>query len=106
MIPICTTIENIIHPAQLREDEYVESDGLVYRSKCRTPRQKRIEVMGRNIEPRSPPWSRTRFSALSRSKGMKMRHNHAREGAATLAAPLSYPPIENTIKEKSILKGV
>ena len=52
MIPICTTIENIIHPAQLREDEYVESDGLVYCSKCRTPRQKRIEVMGRNIEPR------------------------------------------------------
>ena len=42
MIPICTTIENIIHPAQLREDEYVESDGLVCCSKCRTPRQKRI----------------------------------------------------------------
>ena len=52
MIPVCTTIENIIHPAQLREDEYVESDGLVYCSKCRTPRQKRIEVMGRTIEPR------------------------------------------------------
>ena len=52
MIPICTTIENIIHPAQLREDEYVESDGLVHCSKCRTPRQKRIAVMGRTIEPR------------------------------------------------------
>ena len=52
MIPVCTTIENIIHPAQLREDEYVESDGLVYCGKCRTPRQKRIEVMGRTIEPR------------------------------------------------------
>ena len=52
MIPICTTIEDIIHPAQLREDEYVESDGLVYCSKCQTPRQKRIAVMGRTIEPR------------------------------------------------------
>ena len=52
MIPVCTTIENIIHPVQLREDEYVESDGLVYCSKCRTPRQKRIAVMGRTIEPR------------------------------------------------------
>ena len=52
MIPICTTIEDIIRPAQLREDEYVESDGLVYCSKCWTPRQKRIEVMGRTIEPR------------------------------------------------------
>ena len=52
MIPICTTIEDIIRPAQLREDEYVESDGLVYCSKCRTPRQKRIAVMGRSIEPR------------------------------------------------------
>ena len=52
MIPVCTTIENIIHPAQLREDEYAASDGLVYCSKCRTPRQKRIEVMGKTIEPR------------------------------------------------------
>ena len=52
MIPICTETEEIIHPAELRADEYVGNNGLIYCSKCRTPRQKRIEVMGRTIEPR------------------------------------------------------
>ena len=35
-----------------------------------------------------------------------MQRNHTQEGAATLAAPLSYPPNLNTMKEKSISKGV
>ena len=52
MIPICTEIENLIHPVQLREDEYINESGLICCSKCRTPRQKRIEITGRTIEPR------------------------------------------------------
>ena len=52
MIPICTEIEKLIHPEQFREDEYLNDEGLICCSKCRTPRQKRIEVMGRTIEPR------------------------------------------------------
>ncbi len=52
MIPICTEIEDLIHPAQLREDEYMDESGLIYCSKCRTPRQKRIEAAGKRIEPR------------------------------------------------------
>ena len=52
MIPICTETEEIIHPAELRSDEYIVNDGLIYCSKCHTPRQKRIEVSGKTIEPR------------------------------------------------------
>ena len=52
MIPICTEIEGLIHPEELRSDEYIVNDGLIYCSKCHTPRQKRIEVAGRTIEPR------------------------------------------------------
>ena len=52
MIPISTEIEGFIHPMQLREDEFLCEDGLIYCSKCLTPRQKRIEVTGRTIEPR------------------------------------------------------
>ena len=52
MIPICTEIERIIHPVQLREDEYLSEDGLICCRKCNTPRQKRIEINGRTIEPR------------------------------------------------------
>ena len=52
MIPISMDMENLIHPVQLREDEYLSEDGLIYCSKCRTPRQKRIEVAGKRIEPR------------------------------------------------------
>ena len=52
MIPICTETEEIIHPAELRADEYVGNNGLIYCSKCHTPRQKRIEVAGKVIEPR------------------------------------------------------
>lgn len=52
MIPVYTEIEDIMHPLQLREDEYLDESGLIYCSKCRTPRQKRIEVAGKRIEPR------------------------------------------------------
>ena len=52
MIPVCTEIEGLIHPEELRSDEYIVNDGLIYCSKCHTPRQKRIEVSGKTIEPR------------------------------------------------------
>lgn len=52
MISICTEIEDLIHPVKLREDEYLDESGLIYCSKCRTPRQKRIEAAGKRIEPR------------------------------------------------------
>ena len=52
MIPIRTEIEGLIHPEELRSDEYIVNDGLIYCSKCHTPRQKRIEVSGKTIEPR------------------------------------------------------
>lgn len=52
MIPIAEDLTDIIHPVQLRENEYLGEDGLIYCSKCRTPRQKRIEVLGKTMEPR------------------------------------------------------
>ena len=52
MIPIAANLDNLIKPAALREDEYLGEDGLIYCSKCRTTRQKRIEVSWRAIEPR------------------------------------------------------
>ena len=52
MMPICTEIEDLFHPVQLREDEYLDESGLIYCSKCRTPRQKRINAVGRTMEPR------------------------------------------------------
>ena len=52
MIPIAAELGNLIKSAPLREDEYRGEDGLIYCSKCRTARQKRIEVAGRIIEPR------------------------------------------------------
>lgn len=52
MIPISAEIEGLIHPMQLREDEFLCEDGLIYCSKCLTPRQKRFEVAGKRMEPR------------------------------------------------------
>ena len=52
MIPICGEIEVLTNPVQLKEDEYLDESGLIYCSKCHTPRQKRIEVSGKTIEPR------------------------------------------------------
>ena len=52
MIPISTEIEGFIHPLSLQDDEYLNDDSLICCRKCHTPRQKRIEVTGRTIEPR------------------------------------------------------
>ena len=52
MIPIAEDLSDLFKPAQLREAEYLGEDGLIYCSKCRTARQKRIEFSGRVIEPR------------------------------------------------------
>ena len=52
MIPIAEDLTDIIHPVQLRENEYLGEDGLIYCSNCRTPRQKRIDVLGKTMEPR------------------------------------------------------
>lgn len=38
-----------LSPRQPLEDEYIsETDGLIYCSKCHTPRQKKIEFLGKN----------------------------------------------------------
>ena len=52
MIHICTEIKNLTHPIQLWQDEYLDESGLIYCSKCKTPRQKRLEVAGTKMEPR------------------------------------------------------
>jgi len=52
MMPIADELTNLFRPVSLREDEHLGDGGLIYCSKCRTPRQKRIEVTGRIIEPR------------------------------------------------------
>ena len=52
MIPIAAELDNLIKPAPLREDEYLGEDSLIYCSKCRTARQKRIAFAGKMIEPR------------------------------------------------------
>ena len=52
MIPIAVELDNLTKPAALREDEYLGEDNLVYCSKCRTARQKRIAFAGKMIEPR------------------------------------------------------
>ena len=52
MIPVSTEIEGLIHPLSLRADEYLNEDSLICCSKCHTPRQKRINAMGKTMEPR------------------------------------------------------
>ena len=52
MKSIAQNLSDLIKPASIREGEYLGEDGLIYCSKCRTARQKRIEVSGRMIEPR------------------------------------------------------
>ncbi len=52
MISISAEIEGLIHPLALREDEYLNNDGLICCNKCHTPRQKRINAMGKTMEPR------------------------------------------------------
>ena len=53
-----------LSPRQPLEDEYIsETDGLIYCSKCHTPRQKKIEFLGKIMFPiiRSP-WLSGRVS--------------------------------------------
>ena len=39
-------------PVQLREDEYLDEESkLIYCSRCRTPRQKRRQMTGKQVEP-------------------------------------------------------
>ena len=52
MMPIADELTNLFRPVSLREDEYLGDTGLIYCSKCRTPRQKRIDVLGKTMEPR------------------------------------------------------
>lgn len=52
MMPISTEMEHFVHPMPLREGEYRDKSGLLYCNQCRTPRQKRIEILGRTMEPR------------------------------------------------------
>ena len=53
MISISTQVKQVIQPGLLREDEYLEEESkLIYCSKCGTPRQKRLEVLGKTYEPR------------------------------------------------------
>ena len=52
MIPISTEMEGLVRPLSIREDEYLNEDNLICCSKCHTPRQKRIEVAGKRMEPR------------------------------------------------------
>ena len=52
MIPISTEMEGLIRPLSLREDEYLNEDNLICCSKCHTPRQKRLEVAGKKMDPR------------------------------------------------------
>ena len=52
MIPISTEMEGLIRPLSLREDEYLNADNLICCSRCHTPRQKRINAIGKTMEPR------------------------------------------------------
>lgn len=45
MKPIANTVDDLFQPREIAEDEYLnEADGLIYCSKCHTPRQHRIEL--------------------------------------------------------------
>ena len=52
MIPIHAEVDNIFRSAQIREDEYLGENGLIYCSNCKTARQKKIVVAGKVMEPR------------------------------------------------------
>jgi len=52
VISLNTEMEGILRPVTLREDEYLDNSGLILCKACHTPRQKRIDVGGRTMEPR------------------------------------------------------
>ena len=52
MKPIANTVDDLFQPRELAEDEYLnEADGLIYCSKCHTPRQHHIELKERVFLP-------------------------------------------------------
>ena len=52
MKPINNTVDDLFQPRELAADEYLnEADGLIYCSKCHTPRQHRIELKERVFLP-------------------------------------------------------
>ena len=52
MKPIANTVDDLFQIRELAEDEYLnEADGLIYCSKCHTPRQHRIELKERVFLP-------------------------------------------------------
>ena len=52
MKPINNAVDDLFQPRELAEDEYLnEADGLIYCSKCHTPRQHRIELKERVFLP-------------------------------------------------------
>ena len=52
MKPIANAVDDLFQPRELAEDEYLnEADGLIYCSKCHTPRQHRIELKERVFLP-------------------------------------------------------
>ena len=47
-----TLFENLFSNMAPQEDEYLnEEDGLIYCSRCHTPRQTRVEIMGKVYTP-------------------------------------------------------
>ena len=77
MRPINNAVDELFQPRELAEDEYLnEADGLMYCSKCHTPRQHRIELKERVPSYGSMPLSagnirqrrsRTQASGISHS---------------------------------------
>ena len=52
MKPINNTVDDLFQPKELAADEYLnKADGLIYCSKCHTPRQHRIELKERVFFP-------------------------------------------------------
>ena len=52
MKPINNTVDDLFQPRELAEDEYLnQADGLIYCSKCHTPRQHHIELKERVFLP-------------------------------------------------------
>ena len=52
MKPISNAVDDLFQPRELAADEYLnEADGLIYCSKCHTPRQHRIELKERVFLP-------------------------------------------------------
>ena len=51
MNTISELLHNMFADRQPAPDEYLGDDGLIYCAKCRTPRQVRVEVLGKLVTP-------------------------------------------------------